>query len=75
MAVKVYLAGRNGCKPDHGTAQGGFAAAGLTHQSEDITAVQLKTEAVDCLDRRMVLHQQTFTDRKVDVQILYLQKG
>jgi hypothetical protein len=74
VTVKIYLARGHGCKSHHGAAQGGFTAAGFTYQSEDITAVQLKTETIHSLNRYVVLHKKAFTDGEVHVQIFYPQQ-
>ena len=73
-AAKRDVTGCNGRKPDHGPPQCGFAAAGFTHQSKDITALQLKADTIYRLNRDMMLFQQTFTDGKVNMQIIYPQK-
>lgn len=75
LTVKFNISASDGRQPHHGPAERCLAAAGLSDQSEHITAIKPETQTVHGLYRCMVMHQKTFTNGEVNVQILNPQQN
>ena len=70
LTVKIYFSARDGRQPHYRPSQSGFAAARFPDEPEHIAAIEIKTKTVNGFDRGVMLHQKTFPDGKVHVQIL-----